>query len=203
MAKLIYMATMSLDGYIADKKGNFDWTVPDEEEFCFIKELLRPVGTYLHGRHMYEVMAVWQTVSTGDRPAPFAPLWARTRAGWSVFADFGDIWRAADKVVYSKTLKAASTPQTRIEPCFEAEAVRRMKATAAKDLIVGGPTLAAHAFDAGLVDVCHLFIAPIILGDGNGAFPSGIRFELSLQDERRFPNGMVYLHYRSTRSQGA
>ncbi len=203
MAKLIYMATISLDGYVADRTGKFDWTVPDEEEFSFIKELLRPVGTHLYGRRMYEVMAVWQTVATRDQPAPFAPLWARTAAGWSVFADFANIWRAADKVVYSKTLKVASTPQTRIEQGFEAEAVQRMKAAAARDLIVGGPTLAAHAFKAGLVDVCYLFIAPIMVGDGIRAFPSGVRFELALQDERRFRNGIVYVHYRSTTRQGA
>ena len=203
MAKLIYIANMSLDGYVADKNGNFDWTVPDEEEFSFIKELVRPVGTYLYGRRMYEVMTIWQTMATRDRPWPSAPLWAQAAAGWSVFAEFGNIWRAADKVVYSKTLKVASTPKTRIEQCFEAEAVRRMKSAAARDLTVNGPTLAAHAFNAGLVDACHLFIAPIIVGDGNSAFPSGIRFELALQDERRFGNGMVYLHYRSTTSQGA
>lgn len=200
MTKLIYMATMSLDGYVADKNGNFDWTVPDEEQFSFIKELLRPVGTHLYGRRLYEVMAVWQTVAARDRPAPFAPPWARTAAGWSVFADFANIWRAADKVVYSKTLQVASTPQTRIEQGFEAEAVQRMKAAAARDLIIGGPTLAAQAFNAGLIDDCHLFVAPIVVGDGHGDFPSGIRFELALRDERRFPNGIVYLHYRSTKS---
>lgn len=203
MAKLTYMATMSLDGYVADKNGNFDWTAPDEEEFSFIKELVRPLGTYLYGRRMYEVMSVWQTLATHDQPATFAPLWARTAAGWSVFAEFGDIWRAADKVVYSKTLKVASTPKTRIEQYFEAEAVQRMKAAADKDLIVGGPTLAAHAFNAGLVDACHLFVAPIILGDSKRAFPSGIRFELTLRGERRFRNGIVYLHYQATTSQGA
>lgn len=203
MAKLIYIANMSLDGHSADKNGNFEWTMPDEEEFSFIKELVRPVGTYLYGRRMYEVMTVWQTVAARDRPSSFAPLWARAAAGWSVFADFGNIWRAADKVVYSKTLKVAATPQTRIVHCFEAEAVQRMKAAATKDLTVGGPTLAAHAFNAGLVDVCHLFIAPIIVGNGNSAFPSGTRFELALQNERRFRNGIVYLHYRSTTSQRA
>ncbi len=197
MAKLIYIINMSLDGYVADKDGSFDWTQPDEEEFSFIKELLRPVGTYLYGRRMYEVMAVWQTMETGDRPSVFAD--------WddSTWQDFANIWRAADKIVYSKTLKVASTPKTRIERCFEAEAVERMKATAAADLAVGGPTLAAHAFNAGLVDVCHLFVAPIIVGEGNRAFPSGVRFGLALQDERRFRNGMVYLHYRSATSQGA
>jgi dihydrofolate reductase len=133
---------------------------------------------------MYEVMAVWQTLMTYDQP--------------SFIVDFANIWRAADKVVYSKTL-IASTPRTRIEQHFEPEAVQRMNASAA----VSGPALAAHAFNAGLVDVCHLFIAPIIVGGGNSAFPSGIRLELELQDERRFRNGMVYLHYRSTTSQGA
>jgi dihydrofolate reductase len=197
MGKLIYIANMSLDGYVADKTGNFDWTAPDEEEFSFIKELLRPAGTYLYGRRMYEVMAVWQTMETRDRPSVFA--------GWDdrTWQDFANIWRAADKVVYSKTLKVASTPKTRIERRFEAEAVQRMKETAARDLTVGGSTLAAHAFNAGLVDVCHLFVAPIIVGDGNSAFPIGIRFKLALQDERRFRNGIVYLHYRSTTSRGA
>ena len=195
MAKLIYMATMSLDGYVADKNGNFDWTVPDEEQFSFIKELLRPVGTHLYGRRLFEVMQVWQTVAASDPPAPFAPHWARTGAGWPAFAEFGNIWRGAEKVVYSRTLKAASTPNTRIEQRFEAESVQRMKAAAAQDLIIGGPTLAAHAFNAGLVDVCYLFIAPIVLGDGLRAFPSGLGFPLALQDERRFRNGVVYLRY--------
>lgn len=190
MAKLIYMINMSLDGYIADKNGNFDWTLPDEEEFCFITELLRPVGTYLYGRRMYEVMSVWQTMETRERPSVFADWDDRT------CQDFANIWRAADKVVYSRTLKAASTPKTRIEPCFEAEAVERLKAAAPRDLTIGGPTLAAHAFNAGLVDVCHLFVAPIIVGDGNRALPSGIRSDLVLQDERRFRNGIVYLGYR-------
>ena len=168
-----------------------------EEEFSFIKELLRPVGTHLYGRRMYEVMSVWQTMAKRNRPSTFAD--------WDdgTWQDFANIWRAVDKVVYSSTLKVASTPKTRIEECFEAEAVLRMKAVAARDLTIGGPTLAAHAFKAGLVDVCHLFIAPIVVGDGNSAFRSGIRFELALQDERRFRNGIVYLHYRSTKSQGA
>jgi dihydrofolate reductase len=146
---------------------------------------------------MYEVMAVWQTMAMRDRPSVFAD-WD----DWT-WQDFGNIWRAADKVVYFKTLKVASTPKTRIEQCFEAEGVQRMKAAAARDLTVGGPTLAAHAFNAGLVDVCHLFIAPIIVGDGNSAFRNPIRFELELQDERRFRNGIVYLHYQSTKGKGA
>jgi dihydrofolate reductase len=186
MAKLIYTVLMSLDGYIADKSGNFDWAEPDEEVHSFVNELTRDEGTYLYGRRMYEVMAVWQTMPTHDQPF--------------VIADFANIWRAADKVVYSRTLKTASTPRTHIEQHFEPEAVQRMKASAARDLGIGGPTLAAHAFKAGLVDVCHLFIAPIIVGDGNRAFPSDIRLELALQDQRRFRNGMVYLHYRSSTS---
>ena len=186
MAKLIYTGLMSLDGYIADKNGNFDWAEPDEEVHSFVNELARDLGTYLYGRRIYEVMAVWQTLPTHDQP--------------SFIADFANIWRAADKVVYSRTLKTASTPRTHIEQHFEAESVQRLKASAARDLAVGGPTLAAHAFKAGLVDVCHLFIAPIMVGDGNRAFPSDIRLELALQDERRFRNGMVYLHYRSSTS---
>lgn len=189
MAKLIYAVIMSLDGYIADKKGNFDWAQPDEEVHSFINELERPVGTYLYGRRMYEVMAVWQTMQTHDEP--------------SCIADFATSWRAADKVVYSTTLKTASTPRTSIEHRFEAEAVQQMKASAAQDLAIGGPTLAAYAFKAGLVDVCHLFIAPHIVGGGNSAFRGDVRLELELQEEHRFRNGMVYLHYRSAGGEAA
>ena len=138
-------------------------------------------------RRMYDVMAVWQTLPIHDQP--------------SFIADFANVWRAADKVVYSKTLKTDSTPRTCIERHFEPEAVQRMKASAMRDLTVSGPTLAAHAFKAVLIDFCHLFIAPIIVGDGNSAFPSGIHLELTLQDERRFCNRMLYLHYRSTTSE--
>lgn len=183
MAKLIYAVLMSLDGYIADKNGNFDWAEPDEEGHSFVNELALDDGTYLYGRRRCEVMAVWQTLPTHDQP--------------SFIADFANIWRAAAKVVYSKTLKTAFTPRTHIEQHFEPEAVQRMKASAARDLAVGGPILAAHAFKAGVVNVCHLFIAPIIVGDGSRAFPSDIRLELALQNERRF-NGLVYLHYRSS-----
>jgi dihydrofolate reductase len=189
MARLIYTVLMSLDGYVADKNGNFDWAEPDEEVHSFVNELARDDGTYLYGRRMYEVMSVWQTLPTHDQP--------------SFIADFATIWQAADKVVYSKTLTTASTPRTRIEQHFEPEAVQRMKASAARDLAVAGPTLAAHAFKAGLVDVCHLFIAPIIVGEGNHAFPSDIRLALALQDEHRFRNGTVYLHYRSLASRAA
>lgn len=189
MAKIIYSVLMSLDGYIADKQGNFDWAEPDEEVHTFINELQRPVGTYLYGRRMYEVMAAWQTLPTQDQPA--------------FIADFANIWRAADKVVYSNTLKTAPTPRTRIEQHFEPKAVQRMKVTAAQDLTVSGPTLAAQAFKAGLVDECHLFISPIMVGDGQSAFPSNVRLELVPLDECRFRNGMVYLHYRAAASQAA
>lgn len=189
MAKLIYSAITSLDGYIADKDGNFDWAEPDEQVHSFINELERPVGTYLFGRRMYDIMLVWETLQTHDLPA--------------YIAEFASIWRAADKVVYSNTLQSVSTSKTRIERTFEPEAVRRMKASLTQDLSIAGPTLAAHAFRAGLVDVCHLFIAPVIVGDGTSAFPSGVRLQLTLQDERRFANGMVYLHYQSAANQAA
>lgn len=150
MAKLIYSAIMSLDGYIADRDGIFDWAAPDEEMHTFVNDLERPVGAYLYGRRMYEVMAAWDTLQTHDQP-PF-------------IAEFAAIWRAADKVVYSKTLTSPSTPRTRVERGFDPEAVRRMKASAARDLTVGGANLAAQAFEAGLVDVCHLFVVPILVG---------------------------------------
>ena len=181
MAKLIYSAIMSLDGYTADEDGNFDWAEPDEEVHTFLNDLERPVGTYLYGRRMYEVMVPWETV-TDQAP--------HTR-------DFAEIWRAADKVVYSRTLEAPSSTRTRIERDFDPEAVRQMKATAARDLTVGGPELAAHAFRAGLIDECHLYVAPIVVGGGNQALPDKVRVRLELKDERRFGNGVVYLRYRT------
>jgi dihydrofolate reductase len=189
MAKLIYSAITSLDGYIADQDGIFDWAEPDEEVHTFVNELERPVGTYLYGRRMYEVMAVWETLQTHDQP----PL----------IAEFANIWRAADKVVYSKTLASPFTPRTRVERGFDPDVVRRMKASVARDMTVSGPNLAAQAFKASLVDVCQLFVAPILVGNGKSAFPSGVRLEFVLQEERRFANGTVYLRYRSATSQAA
>ena len=184
MAKLIYSAITSLDGYVADEDGNFDWAVPDEEVHTFVNDLQRPVGTYLYGRRMYEVMVAWETADTlADQP-PYTQ-------------DFAQIWQAADKVVYSRTLATASTARTRIERDFDPEAVRRMKATAGRDLTVGGPDLAAQALKAGLVDECHLVLAPIIVGGGRQSLPSNLRLELELLDERRFGNGMVHLRYRT------
>jgi len=185
VARLIYSATSSLDGYIADRDGNFDWTEPSEEVHAFVNDLLRPIGTYLFGRRLYEVMTVWETLDLSDQPAPMR--------------DFGEIWRAADKIVYSRTLDAVSTARTRLEREFDPEAVRRMKEAASRDLVVGGPGLAAHALRAGLVDECHLFLVPIVVGGGTRYLPDDIRLELELLEDRRFADGTVYLRYRSQR----
>jgi dihydrofolate reductase len=185
MATLIYSTITSLDGYVADENGNFDWAAPDEEVHTFVNDLERSVDTYLYGRRMYEVMVAWETMHTTDEPA--------------FMREYADIWRAADKIVYSKTLETVSSARTRIERDFEPEAVRQMKASAGRDITVGGPDLAAQAIDAGLVDECHLFVAPIVVGGGKPSLPNGVRLTLDLLDERRFGNGMVHLHY-STRT---
>jgi dihydrofolate reductase len=184
MAKLIYSAITSLDGYVADADGNFDWAVPDEEVHTFINDLERPVGTYLYGRRMYETMVGWETAHTlADQP-PF-------------MLDFAQIWQAADKIVYSRTLETVSTSRTRIERAFDPEAVRQMKARVGRDILVGGPDLAAQAIKAGLVDESHLFVAPIVVGGGKQSLPDNVRLQLELLEERRFGSGMVYLHYRT------
>ena len=183
MARLTYSAITSLDGYVADQDGNFDWAEPDEGVHRFVNDLERPVGTYLYGRRMYEVMVAWETVPMADQP-PFVQ-------------DFAEIWQAADKIVYSKTLATVTSARTRIERDFDPEAVRRMKAPAGRDITVGGPDLAAQAIRAGLVDDCHLFITPIVVGGGTQALPNGVRLKLELLDERRFGNGVVHLHYRA------
>jgi dihydrofolate reductase len=186
MAKLIYSAITSLDGYVADEDGNFDWAAPDEEVHSFVNDLERPVGSYLYGRRMYEVMAPWETEPT---------LADQSR----VMRDFAELWQAADKIVYSTTLQTASTARTRIERDFDPDAVRQLKAQAGRDLTVGGPHLAAQAIKAGLVDEFHLFLAPHVVGGGNQALPDHVRLELELLDERRFGSGMVYLRYRTRR----
>jgi dihydrofolate reductase len=183
MARLIYSAITSLDGYVADEQGNFDWSAPDEEVHAFVNDLERSAGTYLYGRRMYQVMAAWETMHTRPDQPPY-------------ILDYAAIWQAAEKVVYSRTLKAVTTAQTRLERAFDPEAVRRMKVAAARDISIGGPELAAEALRAGLVDECHLFLAPVVVGGGNPALPGHIRLNLELLDERRFANGVVHLHYR-------
>jgi dihydrofolate reductase len=183
MAKLIYVSNVSLDGYIEDEHGSFDWTAPEDDFFSFITDLVRPVGTYLYGRRLYDAMAVWETDPT-------------LAAQSELRADFANVWQAADKVVYSTTLDAVSTARTRLEHNFDPASVRDMKASATSDLTVGGALLAAHALKAGLVDECHLFIRPILLGGGKPALPSDTRAELELLDDRRLSKGVVYLRYR-------
>jgi dihydrofolate reductase len=183
MAKLIYSAITSLDGYVADETGSFDWAEPDEEVHTFVNDLQRPVGTYLYGRRLYEVMIAWETLSLADQP-PF-------------IQDFAEIWRAADKIVYSRTLQAVASARTRIERDFDPEAVARLKAAARGDIIVGGPELAAQAIKAGLVDEYHLFVSPVVVGAGKQSLPDGVRVKLELLDERRFGNGTVHLRYRT------
>ena len=182
MAKLIYAAIASLDGYIEDERGKFDWAEPDEEVHAFINESERAIATYLYGRRMYETMAGWETDPSLGAESP-------------IMRDFAELWQAADKIVYSTTLGAVATARTRIERHFDADAVRELKATARGDLSVGGPDLATHAFSAGLVDECHLYLAPVAVGGGKRALPAGVRIPLELLDERRFAGGMVYLRY--------
>ena len=184
MARLIYSAITSLDGYVADEDGNFDWAAPDEEVHAFVNDLVRTVGTHLYGRRMYEVLVAWETIDTGPGQTP-------------VTRDFAQLWQAADKIVYSRTLQTVSSARTRIEPDFDPEAVRLMKAQAGRDIAVGGPDLAAQAIEAGLVDELHLFVTPIIVGNGNQSLPDNVRLELELLDERRFEGGVVYLRYRA------
>jgi dihydrofolate reductase len=183
MAKLIYSAITSLDGYVADEDGNFDWAEPDDEMHTFVNELVRPVGTYLYGRRMYEVMVAWETMDLSEQP-PF-------------IRDYAEIWRAADKIVYSRTLETVSSARTRLERDFDLGSIRRMKTQAGADMSIGGPDLAAQAIEAGLVDECHLFLTPIVIGGGKRSLPNNVRLKLELLDERRFGNGVVHLHYRS------
>jgi dihydrofolate reductase len=183
VAKLIYSAISSLDGYVADAEGNFDWSVPDEEVHTFVNDLERPIGTYLYGRRMYEVMRYWETAPTGYREPSAEQEYAR-------------IWQAADKIIYSRNLEDASTARTRIEREFDPNSIRQLKAAAASDISVGGPTLAGQALKVGLVDECHLFLSPIVVGGGTRAFPDNVGVELKLLDQRRFGNGVVHLHYR-------
>jgi dihydrofolate reductase len=181
MGRLIYSAIASLDGYVADEHGNFDRLAPDEELHAFVNDLERTVGTHLYGRRMYEVMVAWETMQMAGEP--------------DVMRDFAEIWWAADKVVYSRTLEGVASERTRIEREFEPEVVRQMKATTERDISVGGTELAGQALAAGLVDECHLFLSPLLMGGGTRALPDGVRLRLELLDERRFASGVVHLHY--------
>jgi dihydrofolate reductase len=179
MAKLIYSAIASLDGYIEDEQGGFDWAAPDEEVHAYVNELERPIGTYLYGRRMYETMVYWET---DDDEAPVA-------------RDYGEIWRAADKVVFSRTLETAASARTRVEREFDVDAITRLKESSPSDVSIGGAELAGHAFAAGLVDECHLLLVPVLVGGGKRALPAGIHAELELLGERGFRSGFVHLHY--------
>jgi dihydrofolate reductase len=182
MAKLIYSAVASLDGFVEDAQGRFDWAAPDEEVHAFVNDLERPIGTYLYGRRMYETMMSWQTLDAeGDQPA--------------VARDFAGIWRSAEKIVYSGTLQAVSTPKTRLERAFDPDAVRRVKHGSAADVTVGGAELAGQAIAAGLVDECQLFLCPVVVGGGKRALPENVRAQLDLVDVRRFGGGVVYVRY--------
>jgi dihydrofolate reductase len=185
VAKLIYTTIASLDGYVADEDGKFDWAMPDEEVHAFVNDLERPIGTHLYGRRLYDVMIGWETMHTLPDQTPLA-------------LDFAAIWQAAEKVVYSRTLEKVSSARTRIERDFDPEAVRRMKAEADSDITIGGATLAGEAIRAGLVDELHVIASPIVVGGGTPSLPDGVRWELELLDERRFANGVVHLHYRAS-----
>jgi dihydrofolate reductase len=186
VARLIYSVITSLDGYVADEDGNFDWAAPDDEVHAFANDLERTIGTHLYGRRMYEVMAFWETADTlADEPP--------------VIAEYAHIWQAADKVVYSRSLDAVTTARTRLEREFDPDAVRQMKTQSGSDISVGGPHLAAEAIKAGLVDEYHLFVVPVVVGGGNPSLPSEVRLKLELLDERRFSNGTVHLHYRTSK----
>ena len=185
MAKLIYSAITSLDGYVADKEGNFDWAAPSEDVHAFVNQLERSIGTYLYGRRMYETMASWETAHTRPESSP-------------VELDYAEVWQAADKLVYSRTMADVSSARTRIEREFDPDSVRKLKESAGRDVSVGGAELAAQAIKDGLVDEYHLFINPIVVGGGTSALPDNIRLVLELLDEHRFSSGVVHLHYRQT-----
>jgi dihydrofolate reductase len=184
LAKLIYAAITSLDGYVEDAEGGFDWAAPDEEVHAFVNDLERPVGTYLYGRRMYETMVFWESPPDPAEQPPFV-------------RDFAEIWQAADKIVYSRTLQTVRSARTRIEREFDPEAVRQLKATADRDLTVGGPKLAARAIEAGLVDEYQFWLVPVVVGGGKRSLPDNVRVNLDLLHQRRFGNGTVYLHYRA------
>ncbi|TDW23924.1 dihydrofolate reductase family protein [Kribbella kalugense] len=180
MAKLIYSAITSLDGYVADAEGGFEWAAPDAEVHAFVNELERPIGTYLYGRRMYDTMVYWETA------VDHSP----------VSQEYANIWQAADKIVYSRTLQAVTSARTRLEPEFTAESVQRLKDSSNTNLSIGGAELAGQALHAGLVDELHLFLTPVIVGGGKPALPNNFRAHLTLTDEHHFTSGVVHLHYQ-------
>jgi len=184
MAHLIYSAISSLDGYIEDMEGKFDWAAPDEEVHRFINDLERAAGTYLLGRRMYETMLVWETDPNLAADSP-------------ITRDYAEIWQAANKIVYSRTLETVSTRKTQLERTLDLESIRQLKEAVEQDILIGGPELAAHVFRAGLIDECHLFLTPIMVGGGKQSLPDNVRIELELLEERRFGTGMVFLRYRT------
>lgn len=183
MARLIYSAIASLDGYVADAAGKWDWSVPDEEVHAACNDLERRVGTHLLGRRMYEVLVAWETMDVEGQP--------------EVIRDFAELWRSRDKVVYSRTLHEPASARTRIVRSFDPGDVAELKATTERDISIGGPELAGRALAAGLVDEVHLLLSPIIVGAGTPALPDGVRVPLELVGERRFGNGVVHVHYRT------
>ncbi|SCF27456.1 dihydrofolate reductase family protein [Micromonospora mirobrigensis] len=183
MAKLIYVTNVSIDGYIEDEKGVFAFFPLDDEVFAFTTDLLRPVGTFLYGRRLYEMMAVWETD-------------AALAAQSDLMATFADVWKSADKIVYSTTLTSVSTAATRLERRFDPAAVEHLKATADGDITIGGADLAAQAMRAGLVDECQLIVWPTAVGGGKPGLPTGVRTDFELLDQRRFGNGVICLSYR-------
>ena len=186
VANLIYSAICSLDGYIEDKEGKFDWAMPDAEVHGFVNDLERSAGTYLFGRRMYQTMMVWETDPS------IAKLSPQTH-------DYAEIWLAANKIVYSKTLEKVSTTKTKLEREFNPDDIQRLKKTADGDILIGGPNLAAHAFRAGLIDDCQFFLTPVVVGGGKKAFPEDVKINLELLEERKFKSGMVYLRYQIKR----
>ena len=182
MARLVYAAITSLDLFVNDAQGEFGWAEPDAEVHAFVNELERPIGTSLYGRRMYEIMQVWETLDTSSESPEMQ--------------DYAEQWRAADKIVYSSTLPDVTTSRTRLDRAFDPDAVRSLVRDADRDVAIGGPTLAAHAFEAGLVDDVHLFLNPVIVGGGTRALPDGVFLDLELVDEHRFASGVVHLHHR-------
>lgn len=182
MATLVYSAITSLDGFVADRDGRFDWSVPDEEVHAAVNDLHRGIGTYLYGRRLYDVMVAWETMDTADEPP--------------AVRDYADLWRAAHKVVYSTTLTEPRSARTQVEPAFEPDAVRRLLASSAHDVLIGGPHLAAQAFRAGLVGEVHLFVSPVLVGGGIRALPRDVRLDLELVGVRQFAGGVAHLHHR-------